>query len=126
MNEEKMIVDFLDHYENHRAAYMKKSGDTTWNYGSIARTFLHNWRLENNITKPVLDYPVLKMATLMQHKFDKNKDKECAVMNPDGKGRRWHHCDIGWLQMRLLEEVVEMQKAILGELPPPLKGRGFG
>lgn len=65
-----------------------------------------------------MDKKVLAMATLMQHKFDKNKHKECAIMNPDGNGRSWNNCDIKWLQMRLLEEFVEMQKAILDNESP--------
>ena len=59
-----------------------------------------------------MDKQVEKIAELMQHKLDKNKHKECAVMNPDGKGRRWDKCDVRWLLMRLREETYEIEKAL--------------
>ena len=59
-----------------------------------------------------MDRQVEKIAELMQHKLDKNKHKECAVMNPDGKGRGWNKCDVRWLLMRLREEADEIEKAL--------------
>lgn len=57
-------------------------------------------------------FKLMKIAELMQYKLDKNKYKECAVMNPDGNGRTWDKCDVRWLLMRLREEVDEIEKAL--------------
>jgi len=51
-------------------------------------------------------------AEIMQEKLDKNKFKECPVMNPHGTGRKWKHCPDVYLFRRLLEEFCEMQKSI--------------
>jgi NTP pyrophosphatase (non-canonical NTP hydrolase) len=59
-----------------------------------------------------MEKSVLKIAELMQHKLDKNKHKECAIMNPEGKGRMWSDCDVRWLLMRLREEADEIEKAL--------------
>lgn len=59
-----------------------------------------------------MDRQVKKIAELMQHKLDKNKHKECVVMNPDNKGRGWDKCDVRWLLMRLREEADEIEKAL--------------
>ena len=56
--------------------------------------------------------PVIEFAKTMQFKLDKNKHKACDIMNPDGKGRHWRHCDIEWLLGRLREETIELEEAI--------------
>ncbi len=56
--------------------------------------------------------PVIEFAKTMQFKLDKNKHKACDIMNPDGKGRHWRHCDIEWLLGRLGEETIELKEAI--------------
>ena len=61
---------------------------------------------------------VKQMSILMQYKLDKNKFKECAVMNPDGKGRNWSGCDIRWLLKRLREEADEIEKALYNNEKP--------
>lgn len=55
---------------------------------------------------------VLKFAETMQRKLDENKNKKCAEMNPDGKGRTWKDCDLLWLLRRLREETLELDEAL--------------
>ncbi len=59
-----------------------------------------------------MDETILKFAESMQHKLDKNKNKECVQMNRDGKGRTWKDCDLFWLLRRLREETLELDEAI--------------
>lgn len=59
-----------------------------------------------------IDSCVMALARSMQFKLEKNKDKECNVMNPDGKGRGWEHCDPAWLLMRLRKEAGEVEDAL--------------
>lgn len=59
-----------------------------------------------------IDPAILKFAETMQRKLDKNKDKKCAEMNPDGKGRTWKDCDLTWLLRRLREETLELDEAL--------------
>jgi len=56
-------------------------------------------------------YEITRFTEHMQSKLDLNKHKECAVMNPDNKGRGWHHCDEEWLFERLKQEVTELEEA---------------
>ncbi len=65
-----------------------------------------------------MNQKILRIAQLMQYKLDKNKHKECDILNPDGTGRKWDNCDVTWLQSRLLEEFEEMRKAILNKESP--------
>lgn len=58
------------------------------------------------------DSAVLDLAKTMQFKLDKNKHKECDMMNPDGNGSHWSHCGIGWLLGRLKVETIELEEAI--------------
>lgn len=55
---------------------------------------------------------VLYFAKTMQGKLDKNQHKACSIMNPDGNGRGWGHCDINWLIYRCREELIELEEAI--------------
>jgi hypothetical protein len=67
------------------------------------------------------DNPIIKIAKLgelMLYKINKNKYKECSVMNFDGGGRKWINCDYKWLLMRLREEADEIEKAILNNETP--------
>lgn len=59
-----------------------------------------------------MDEAVRKFAEDMQRKLDKNKDKECDKMNPDGKGRSWKDCDFYWLLYRLRQETLELEAAL--------------
>ncbi len=59
-----------------------------------------------------MDVAVRKFAENMQRKLDKNKDKECAEMNPDGKGRTWRDCNLLWLLRRLRQETLELDEAL--------------
>ena len=56
-----------------------------------------------------LSEPVMRLAHLMQHKLDKNKNKECIQMNGDDKGRKWDSLSRKWLLQRLKEEVEELE-----------------
>lgn len=54
----------------------------------------------------------------MQFKIDKNKHKECAMMNNGEGGRKWDHCTIEWLISRAEEELIELKEALKeGDLP---------
>ncbi len=47
--EEKMITDFIDHYNQHRQNY------AMWKPEDIAKTFVNNWEQANKISsKPML------------------------------------------------------------------------
>ncbi len=59
-----------------------------------------------------IDPAIQEFAKTMQFKLDKNKDKECGKMNPDGKGRSWKHCDLYWLLYRLRQETLELEEAL--------------
>lgn len=56
--------------------------------------------------------PITTFAESMQQKINLNKDKECHMMNPDGKGRSWENCDLIWLLYRLRQETLELEEAI--------------
>lgn len=56
--------------------------------------------------------PVMEFAKRMQMKLDKNKNKECSTMNPDGKGRHWSKASFEWLLERCYEELEELEYAI--------------
>jgi len=56
---------------------------------------------------------VYAFAERMQFKLDKNKDKECDVMNPHGMGRKWGHCSDAYLLDRILDEFHELRQAIV-------------
>lgn len=56
--------------------------------------------------------PVLELAKDMQFKLDKNKHKACDMMNVDGEGRGWEHCEYGWLTGRIEEEMYELNDAL--------------
>ncbi len=58
---------------------------------------------------------VKQFAERMQYKLDKNKDKPCDGMNPEGGGRTWKHCNLYWLLLRLREETIELEKALEGD-----------
>ena len=55
---------------------------------------------------------VKKFSELMQAKLNKNKNKPCPVMNPEGEGRTWKGCSTEWLMFRLQQEFDELKKAI--------------
>lgn len=65
-----------------------------------------------------MEKQIKKFAELMQHKLDINKHKDCASMNPDGKGRGWDGCSIDWLLMRLGKEYIELMEVILANESP--------
>ena len=76
-----------------------------------------NWRefstIEAALTAPLMrQKPINDFADRMQYKWDKNIDKFCRVMNPDGKGRRFEHCDARWLLKRIREETAELEEAL--------------
>ena len=60
-----------------------------------------------------MDENIRKFAEIMQYKIDKNKHKDCPIMNPDGTGRFWEDCTNDWLITRILDEVIELHTAIL-------------
>ncbi len=51
-------------------------------------------------------------AESMQRKLDRNKHKECRIMNSGGTGRAWRHCEIFWLLHRLRQETEELEAAM--------------
>ncbi len=55
---------------------------------------------------------IMALAKTMQYKLDKNGNKECDVMNPDGTGRGWSHCDTDWLAERIQDELDELNRAL--------------
>lgn len=57
--------------------------------------------------------PVMALAKDMQFKLDKNKHKACDMMNADGNGRGWEHCEYGWLSGRIEEEMYELNDALV-------------
>ncbi len=59
-----------------------------------------------------IDPKVRMMAEFMQFKLDKNKRKNCSIMNPNGTERKWDDCDVRWLLMRLREEADEIENAL--------------
>ena len=69
----------------------------------------------------LFDDCVLALAKDMQFKLDKNKHKECATMNPDGKGRGWSHCEPFWLTGRIEDELKELTKELTSHLQEPDK-----
>lgn len=64
---------------------------------------------------------VLAFAKTMQNKLDKNKHKACNVMNPDGKGRGWEHCEPFWLTSRIEDELAELKEILTDHLLEPGK-----
>lgn len=78
-------------------------------------TFLKKYSILKNDN---LKIKISALGDLMLYKINKNKYKECSVMNPDGKGRKWDACDYKWLLMRLREEADEIEKAILNHETP--------
>ncbi len=70
----------------------------------------------NNLkTGPAIDPVVVAFEKTMQYKLNKNKFKECEIMNPDGRGRKWDNCEVEWLFNRMVEETEELLESI--ELP---------
>ena len=65
-----------------------------------------------------MEKQIVNIAKLMQYKLDKNKHKDCKVMNADGIGRKWDNCSVEWLRKRMLEEADELYDAILQRLSP--------
>jgi NTP pyrophosphatase (non-canonical NTP hydrolase) len=59
-----------------------------------------------------IDPAVIAITKTMQFKLDKNQHKECDIMNPDGKGRHWRHCNTKWLLGRIREETIELEDAV--------------
>ena len=55
---------------------------------------------------------ILALAKTMQFKLDKNKHKECPIMNPAGDNRHWSHCAVDWLYGRILDEWEELGEAL--------------
>ena len=55
---------------------------------------------------------IIRFAKRMQYKLDKNKNKDCPIMNPDGKGRGWSHCAKKWLRGRIRDEWYELGRAL--------------
>lgn len=56
---------------------------------------------------------IISFAKRMQAKLDKNRFKESAEMNPDGKGRTWKSCHLDWLLFRLRQETMELDEALI-------------
>ena len=51
-------------------------------------------------------------AESMQRKLDRNRHKECPVMNSAGTGRTWRHCEMFWLLYRLRQETKELEEVM--------------
>lgn len=64
---------------------------------------------------------IMALAKTMQFKLDKNKNKGCREMNPDGKGRGWSHCSLFWLRRRIKDETVELFYALQQRRKEPEK-----
>lgn len=65
----------------------------------------------NRVTN--ISQSVMELAKDMQFKLDKNKHKACDMMNADGKGRGWEHCEYGWLSSRIEDEMHELNDALV-------------
>lgn len=59
-----------------------------------------------------MNIAITHFARNMQTKLDRNKNKPCPEMNPDGKGRTWKHCKLQWLLQRLREETTELEETL--------------
>ena len=59
-----------------------------------------------------MEQSINDFAERMQYKLDLNKDKDCDIMNPDGAGRGWKHCNTHWLLVRAREELDELEEAL--------------
>ncbi len=78
----------------------------------------HNQHYKASDIDKIVEFPeicpeILALAKTMQYKLNKNKHKECGVMNPGGKGRGWEHCENVWLWERMQDEADELLE-ILG------------
>jgi len=104
----RRVIAIIDPYPNSKITQENKGIKVLADWGRKACDEFD----QRHGDKELLEASVMELAKRMQYKLEKNKHKECPVMNPNGLGRGWNHCKIEWLLGRLREETIELEDAI--------------